>query len=107
MKAKKLDYSIKRLRYMNKKNKQTGQASVEYLVVVMVIFLAFTVPLPSFEDVSETEQSGNAFEIVNDNQRSRSNNPTVVEWLVNVLKRNYEAYSYGISIAELPERPPD
>ena len=90
---------------MNKIKKQIGQASVEYLVVVMVIFLAFTVPLPSFEDVSETEVSGNAFEIVKNNQQTPSSNPTVIEWLVNVLKRNYEAYSYGISIAELPERP--
>jgi len=86
-------------------NKHKGQASVEYLVVLAAIFLAFTVPLPNFDNVAEHETSGNAFRIINDNTAKETRQPTVVEWLKNVLKRNYEAYSYGISVAELPEKP--
>jgi len=90
---------------MSNYNNRKGQASVEYLVVLAAIFLAFTVPLPNFNNVAEHETSGNAFRIVNDNAAKESRQPTVVEWLANVLKRNYEAYSYGISVAELPEKP--
>jgi len=92
-------------RFIKQTNHQTGQASVEYIVVVAAIFLAFTVPLPDFTNVATTETSNNAFKIINSNQAKPSRNPTVVEWLGNVLKRNYEAYSYGISIAELPKKP--
>lgn len=85
--------------------KQNGQSSVEYIVVVAAIFLAFTVPLPSFDNVANTETSNRSFTITNSNQNKSARNPTVVEWLVNVMKRNYEAYSYGISVANLPKKP--
>jgi len=90
---------------MKIKNKVIGQASVEYLVVLAAIFLAFTVPVPNFNNVGETEISGNEFTIINGNAPKATRQPTVVEWLANVLKRNYEAYSYGIAVSELPRGP--
>jgi len=87
------------------KQKQTGQSSVEYIVVIAAIFLAFTVPLPNFDNVAQTENSNDAFTITNNNKSKSARNPTVIEWLTNVLKRNYEAYSYGVSVAELPKKP--
>lgn len=77
-------------RFIKQNYKPSGQASVEYIVVIAAIFVAFTVPLPDFTNVAVTENSNNAFKIINSNKPKKSRNPTVVEWLGNVLKRNYE-----------------
>ncbi len=87
---------------MNLIKKVKGQASVEYLVVCVAIFFAFAVPLPLNENqiIGDNEHSNNAFELV---AQPHTSNPTLVEYLINVLKRNYEAYSYSMSVAEIPD----
>lgn len=58
---------------------QRGQAYVEYLIVTSVIVAALMTGFPGPDD------------------------PSAVERLVNAIKRTYSGYSYGISVAELPD----
>ena len=57
---------------------QRGQANTEYIVVVGALVAALIVDVPG------TDRSA-------------------VEHLTDVIKRNYQGYSYGISVSELPD----
>ena len=63
----------------NRIARRHGQAYVEYLIVTAVVVAALTVGVPGPRD------------------------PSVVGHLVNAIKRTYSGYSYGISLAELPD----
>ena len=56
-----------------------GQAYIEYLIVTSVVVAALTVGIPGPKD------------------------PSAVGHLLNAIKRVYSGYSYGISLAELPD----
>ena len=58
--------------------RQLGQANTEYIIVVGALVAALLVDVPG-------------------------TNQTAIEHLNDVIKRNYTGYSYGISVAELPD----
>ena len=61
------------------KHLQRGQANTEYIVIVGALVAALIVNVPG------TKQ-------------------TAIEHLVSIIKRNYTGYSYGLSVAELPDK---
>lgn len=58
----------------NRLKRQTGQSSIEYIVVVAALVIALNV-----------------------------GNPSAIESLVKVIKDNYKGYSFAISLSELPD----
>ena len=69
------------------KNQQKGQSSVEFFIITSALIIALITPIPNNEMGGFLQQYQGS---------------SVIEVLIETVKKNYAAYSYAKSVTPLP-----